>query len=115
MKDITERIVNILGITVPKYDEEHKSYYIESSTDNPNVGIVTKKSFFRDQSYAKKQYDFVNLLEELELDNDFLMRVKEIEETDKEIVLRSEIAKSLRKKLKEDLENKMKKLCSPCY
>jgi len=48
-------------------------------------------------------------------DNEFEHFHKKIEETDKEIVLRSEIAKSLRKKLKEDLENKMKKLCSPCY
>ena len=109
MKESTKKIAKLLAITIPEYDEDSNLYAIFKEIDNPNFGLLTKKIPFRDQHYAKKQYDFVNSLDKLNLSEDVIMTVKEIEEMDNQINLMANIVKDIRISLRTRLDKEIEK------
>ena len=109
MKESTKKIAKLLAITVPEYDEDNNLYVISKEIDNPNLGLLIKKIPFRDQHYAKKQYDFINSLDKLNLSEDIIMTVKEIEEIDNQINLMANIVKDIRINLRTYLNKEIGK------
>ena len=105
-----KRLVNILDITVPTFDESSNMYVISCPTFNKSLQTIVHKDMpFRDQSYAKRQFKYVNNIAKVEL-NDFALSImNEIEEADKQAKLMAEIAKSLRKGLKQCIDEEIEK------
>ena len=105
-----KRLVNILDITVPMFDESSNMYVVSCPTFNKSLQTIVHKDVpFRDQSYAKRQFKYVNNISKVEL-NDFALSIMgEIEEADRQIKLMSKIAKSLRKGLKQCIDEEIEK------
>lgn len=105
-----KRLVNILDITVPIFDESNNMYVVSCPTFNKSLQTIVHKDIpFKDQSYARRQFKYVNDIAKIEL-NDFALSImNEIEEADKQARLMVEIAKSLRKGLKQCIDEEIEK------
>lgn len=105
-----KRLVNILDITVPIFDENSNIYVVSCPTFNKSLQTIVHKDIpFKDQSYARRQFKYVDNISKVEL-NDFAISImNEIEEADKQAKLMAEVAKSLRKGLRQCIDEEIEK------
>jgi hypothetical protein len=110
LDDNHKKLISILDITVPIYNEQDKLYVVSCPTFNKSLQTIVHKDVpFRDQNYARRQYKYVEDISKVEL-NDFALSImKEIEEADKQAKLMAEVAKSLRIGLRKCIDEEIEK------
>lgn len=110
LDDNHKKLIDILDITNPVFDERSNMYVVSCPTFNKSLQTIVHKDIpFKDQKYAKRQFEYVKNIAKVEL-NDFALSVmKEIEEADKQAKLMAEIAKSLRIGLMKCIDEEIEK------
>ena len=106
-----KKLIDVLDITVPIYNEKNNMYLVNCPTFNKSLQTIVHKDIpFKDQNYAKKQFEYVKNIAKVELNDFALTIIKEIEEADKQAKLMADVAKSLRKGLKKCLDEEIEEV-----